>query len=448
MRRTLSALTVAAAVTAATLIGSPAQAANPPVIVYASGTPTPGVIAVSYAADAGVAAIVAHVVDPSVVPETEVATVTAFHFGGGTPTYGYWVSDNPVTLPHLGNYRLDIELTDNDGVHVAQQAAGWLYSFVQMSFADVTVGGKATYADRDVTVSGRLVGTWPDGTVRPIEGQPVEVMTYLGGPFDTTSDRNGKFKVSVTIQAVDDFIYLYTLDSPDHPFYAQAYYDTSNVPVTQAPSRITMDADRTTVLAGETLTVTGQATWKSPRGWRPSPNQYVVFQLCYPDGTYCSFLGSATTDSQGRFTVTVTPWQSGLIKAVTYYYDPFISSDGAATIAVTVLQLARFTDFSAVRQSADQVQVTGHLDFPGSFTPWPIPVEIQFSLSGTGAWHTQQTIDIANNPTNPEGIFFQQSVQSDQAGYWRVYYAGVPTGFEAATSQVVQVGTEVPATAG
>jgi hypothetical protein len=432
-------LAVASCAAASMFVAAPAHAAtNPPVVINATGDSVSGRITVTYAADAGLADVVAHVVDPT--DGAEVAVVDDFAFTGGSQQYGYWESTSPLVLPRLGNYRLDIGITDNDGTHVDQQSAGWFYSAVQLSFAGLKMTGQVTYANRDVTVSGQLLGTWPGGEVKPVANWPIEVMTYRGGPFDVVTDAHGKFKALATIQDVDEFVYLYSGTVEDQPFYYQAYSDLGSVTVTQAPTRITLNLDRKKVLAGQSVTVTGQATWKSPTGWQPVPNAYVVFSLCYPDGTNCNpSLGNTTADAQGRFTATVVPLETGTIQAGTHNSDPFITSNTVTRKPVTVLQLAQFTDFSALRDTPEQVTVEGHLDFPGPFTPGSIPVAIQFKAAG-GSWQTVSTIDIANNPTNPEGISFTTSVASTSAGHWRATYAGRPDSFQSATSASVQLG--------
>ena len=61
-------------------------------------------------------------------------------------------------------------------------------------------------------------------------------------------------------------------------------------------------------------------------------------------------------------------------------------------------------------------------------------MKIQFSVSGTGGWHTVTTIDIGNNPNHPEGIFFDALIDDSRSGYWRAVYSGVPRQFQSAVS--------------
>jgi hypothetical protein len=431
-------LAIAACAAVSVLIGAPAHAADPPVIVDAITAPNSGIFQVHILAEAGVADVIARVIDTT--NAAEIAVVHDFSLDFGTGQDGYWQSSQPVALPHLGTYQLDVSVTDNDGVHVDRQAAGYFNSTVRLSFGDLKMTGHVDYVHREVTVSGQLLGTWPDGTVRPVAGWPIEVETYRGGPFDGDTDAHGKFKIKAAIQNVDEFVYLYSNYVPGQPYYLPANGDLGKVAVTQAPTRLTLNVDPKRILAGESVTLTGRATWLSPTGWQPTPNALVVLWLCDVNGANCnSNLGYLQTDAAGQFSTTVAPYRTGRILAGTNNDDPFITTKTITSKPVTVLQLANLADFTAVRDTPAQVTVTGHLNIPGNLTPALIPVDIQFQ-GATGGWQTITTVEAGLNPHEQAGILFTATVDSSTAGRWRARYAGVPNEFQSATSQSVHVG--------
>jgi hypothetical protein len=439
VRKLLSALTVAAGIAVGSLVPAAAQAATaPPSVMWAHSVEDDFArIEVGATADAGVASIKIHVVSP--VTNEDLAVVDSFHLVSGTAQYGWWQADKPVILPDLGYYQLNSEIIDNDGVHVSQQNVGTLVYAVKMFFKDLKVTNQVTYSRRDIAVSGRLMGRWPGtGEVKALENFPIEFVTWYGDAVDGLSGQAGHFELTTQAEGPDDAGYLTTLWDDSHRYYAQAYTDTQAPQVDQASTRLTTNLDRDTVLAGESVTVSGVLSWKTPQQWRPMSNMQLAVLFCdRPD--YCGpILGEAVTDEQGRYSVTVTPYMTGRLQVGSYNPDPFVTTITTASADVTVLQLAEFTDLYGSRDETGKVSLYGHLDFPGNFTPYPIPVDIQFSKDGTNGWHTVTTMDIFNNPTNPQGISFQAVLDEPGSGYWRVTYAGRPD-FQSAVSKSVYV---------
>jgi hypothetical protein len=430
MRKTLSAIVVAAAAAVGTLIPATAHAASAPTVLWAYSVEGDFArIQVGTLAEAGVASLKIHVIEPQT--QQELAVVDSFHRVDGSGDWGVWEADELVVLPDLGYYQLNAEITDNDGVHTAQESVGWLVYVVQMFYKNLHVSNTVKYTAREVTVTGRLMGRWPGtGEEKPVLDYPVEYVLQYGDFVDGVSDNAGQFRLTTEVQAVDDTGYLTTLWDPSRPFYLQAFANTEAPEIHQADTRLTIGLDRDTVAEGEPMTVTGVLTWHAPDGWRPVANAYVAIMSCPGDPDDCTggLYASAITDEQGRYSVTVTPYLGGIMRAGTYNYDPFVTTTTFATADFTVTHQSRFTDFGGARNAGGQVVLSGHLQFTEHYSPGQIPVEIQFSSDGTSAWHTVRTIDISYNPTNPEGVYFEEYVDGAEAGRWRATYTD-PYGF-------------------
>lgn len=443
MRKTLSAIAVAAAVAVGTLIPATAQAASaPPTVLWASSMADDlARIQVGTLAEAGVASLKIHVIEPQT--QRELAVVDSFHRVDGSGDWGVWQSDEHVILPDLGYYQLNAEITDNAGVHVAQESVGTLVYAVQMFYKNLHVSNTVKYTKREVTVTGRLMGRWPGtGEEKPVVGYPVEYVPQYGDFVDGVSNDAGQFRLTTEVQAVGEVGYVTTLWDPSRPFHLQAFAATEEPEIHQADTRLTISLDRDVVVEGEPVTVSGVLTWHAPDGWRPVANAYVAIMSCPGDPDDCTggLYASAITDEQGRYSVTVTPDRGGIMRAGTYNYDPFVTTTTFATADFTVTHPSRFTDFGGERNADGQVVLTGHLQFPGHFSPGQIPVEIQFSRHGTGAWQTVRTIDISYNPWHLEGIYFAEHFDGAEAGHWRATYTDPHGFFESSVSTPVFVG--------
>lgn len=430
MRKTLSALVIAATAAVGLLIPAAAHAATAPSVLWAGSVEGDfGRIQVGTLAESGVASIKVHVMSPQT--SQELAVVDSFHRTDGTGAYGIWQADQEVVLPDLGYYQLNVELTDNDGVHSVQESAGWLVYAVQMYFKNLNVTNTVKYTKREVTVSGRLMGRWPGtGEEKPVVGYPIEYATSAGF-WDGVTDNAGQFKLTGEIESADDFGYLTTLWDTTRPFYLQAFADTQTPEIHQADTKLTINLDRETIAEGEPVTVSGVLTWHSPKAWEPVRNAYVAVMVCQSaSDTYCgSYYTFAFTDDQGRYSVTIAPYSGVLVKAGTANYDPFVTSPTYASAPLTVTHPSSFSDFNGYRLDNGQIMILGHLNFGDHFSPGgPIPVEIQFSPDGNNPWKTLRTIDLQYSPWNPEGIRVEEYFDFTEPGYWRASYTD-PSGF-------------------
>ncbi|MBV1856743.1 hypothetical protein [Catellatospora tritici] len=438
MRRTLSAFAAfATAVAVAALAPGTAHAASAPDVLWAYSVEGDfGRVQVGVSAEAGVADLKVHVVGET---GEDLAVLDSFTLESGSDQYSVWRSDDTVALDELGYYRLDAEIVDRDGVHVTEQQVGLLIYAVQMYYDNLKVTKKVDYAHREVTVTGRLMGRWPTGRREAIEGFPLEYVPMYGDYVDGVSDNAGQFRLTTQVENVDDMGYLTTLWVQDRPYYLQAFADVAAPEIKQAATRITLDLDRTRVVSGETVTVSGTLSWKPPHaGWRPTPNALVVL-VGGCDEDYCqSLLGYTLTDAQGHYSMTVTPPYTMTVQVGTHHEDPFVTTATTARADLVVLQAVRFGE---LRQGIDwdgRPILYGHLDFQSGWTPGTIPVEVQYSPDGRG-WHTVGTLDLSYNPHESEGIRFEWPLAGTEPGYWRAVYAGTPDFFQSAVTEPLHV---------
>jgi hypothetical protein len=421
----LSIAVIAAAFTA-TLPGTPAAAAGiGPTIQWASSVSNDlGRIQVSVSSDAGVTGVTAHVVAPST--GTEVAVVSAFHLSSGTAQAGVWVS-NEVQLSDLGSYQLNVEATDADGGHTEADAIGTLAYFVTMSIDGLTTTPTLTYTQRNYTVSGKLIGRWPGtGATAPVSGMAIYALIPGGDFTDTiTTGAKGQFSLSGPVSYTDGIGFVSTLDDPDHRYYTQGYSDLFAATVKPASTKVTVHLDRSSIMSGDPVTVSGDASWKSPDGMVPMANARISIGVC-PRGAdepdRCFSGPTTTTDDSGHYSFVANPYDGDMIMVAVGSDDMFVQPVSYASAKLTILMPTSFRDFYAARD-ADSGQIVvgaGGFDETG-YSEADTVVSVQFSNNGATGWRTVGTIDLGGNSTSS----FSAQFNHDGAGYWRLTYAGV-----------------------
>jgi len=159
-----------------------------------------GRIQVSASAEAGVAGLKAHVIAPDT--GVELATVSDFNLASGTEQDGLWESAALVQLPALGNYRLDVEVTDETGFTASQPQAGWLHYAVETSVTGFTITKSVNYSNRLAQFAGTLMGRDPGtGTLSPVPNFPMQAWEAWGTSYtdEFRTDANGRFNTAITI---------------------------------------------------------------------------------------------------------------------------------------------------------------------------------------------------------------------------------------------------------
>ena len=388
-----------------------------------------GVLQVSVTSAQEITRLKAHVLSSDT--GEELASTEDFVLDSGTAANGVWRTKDTFKLDHLGTYPVTIDATAADGTQVTADRVGGLSYYARTVFEPLTYPATVGYARRDVTVHGRLMIRSP-GTreLSPFAGATVRVdyMAYdrIDNPTDdgggeAHTDADGRFSYARTLTGKTDFDAYYSYEY-EFPYYIGGISDDLIVGVQQAPVHVTATATPDKVDAGGQITVSGQATWESPTGWKPLAG--AVFFLDGAPGT-----PEVTTDADGRYSATVVPHVSTDVVVRYEVQDPFMGDGVSEPVKVTVVQPSVIRDFEAARGEAGHVEVSGELDFPGPQSPGDAAVDIQFSADGT-TWHREATL--------PADHRFSATIAADQPGYWRAHYPGA-TMFQPATSAAVYV---------
>jgi hypothetical protein len=431
--------------TALTVLAVPAaaQAASGPEVQYASSEfeGNTGVLLVGIRSADGVSKVHADVKDGT---GEVIASSDSFWRYRGEPDdeIQVWATREPFILPEMGYYPVDVEVTDNNGITTRVTNAGDL-AYVVVTFIDsVTVKpATATYEKRSVTVTGVLKGRQP-GTmqIRRVAGAPVSLLSSDWQEVTTGAD--GRFSAAVPIAESDRNILVNYAYDDNNTHHLSSSFLTPVVTIKPRATKVTATVSARKVKAGESVSVSGAATWSTPDGWVPVSTGQVYLLSC-DNRDECTYLAGAPVEADGTYTLSAVPYSSTTLRAAYIaparpdgYPDPYVA-DSRRDVAVVVLQPSSISDFTASREADGAVHLHGHVQFPGSRTPGTIPVEFQFSESGTGNWLTIGDDD--QSYWDGEGHEFEGRLTQARSGWWRARYPGDPAGFEAAVSKKVFV---------
>ncbi|WP_405017317.1 hypothetical protein OHV05_09720 [Kitasatospora sp. NBC_00070] len=361
------------------------------------------------------------------------ATVTRFELTSGTAEDGTWTNVGRVQLPALGSYRIDVSATDAGGDTLTATGVGYFYYSVQTNLKDAKVDRTTVdYDHRTVTISGHLMGQWPgSGVITPMGGLTVAVNSRMEYAEVTTGVDGG---FTATLPVTD--IYQNTIEAsfdydPNHIFYSQSRSREFPITIKQTPTKVVQTpSTRRVPFKGVVDSTSSTLLWKSPIGWQPLAGKRLGSNS-FPDYV------QLTTDANGtvQFPATTPLWSNYTISSGWSSDDIFLAGASAGS-EITVVQPAAFQAFAATRTDAATVDVTGEMNFAGTWTPAPIAVDIQYSATGKGGWTTVTTVPSAN--WNGQGYAFSATVPSAGAGYWRASFTNSPQ-WEKAVSKVVQV---------
>jgi hypothetical protein len=346
------------------------------------------------------------------------APVTKFELVSGTDQAGQWEPTARVKLPALGSYHIDLSVADQAGDTLTATDAGIFYYMVQTLFRGVTVDRHSVDIDhQQVRIAGTFLGREPGtGAVSPLAGYPLYILNNYWQDTDLTSAADGTFSAVETVTEQGPLQVSYPYDN-GHLFYSSSGSAEFPIKLVSSPTRIVEHLSATRIPYGGTISASGTLQWKAASGWQPLAGKTVG-----ADG--CGIQGSTTTDADGDFSFPAGPSLQGLDCTLTTGWqsdDPF-KKDAAAAPKATIVQPVSFLDFAAARTDAGDVTVEGHLAFPGSGTPWPVPADVQFSANGKSGWTTVDSGVTAE--WDGTGYGFGATVPSTTAGYWRATFTG------------------------
>jgi len=234
------------------------------------------------------------------------------------------------------------------------------------------------YFHRQVTVSGTLTGTYPDGSTAPLGGYGI---TVSGDPGPVTTGPDGGF--SVVEDSAQPTITASTEQAPDLD-YANG---TASVDLTVTTYQLEFAGKlaHAYVDPGSADTLSGTLSYQSSGGkWLPMPDLPVSIYATYPQ----TGSASATTDGAGRFTVQLPGEPENISWTVSAGAWPFLSplysyvNEGvnqAATIERGRLSLDQFGYVS----SAGCVVYKGQ---PDEYQTSAAPIMVEYAARPAGPW--------------------------------------------------------------
>ena len=373
---------------------------------------------------------------------------------------GSWQTTGPLNLPY-GNYYLSMVAVAPDGTTSATTTVSGVLPFEpQPDFHNTTLTpGQLTYTGQTITATGQLTTYNPDtgDTGTPWSGSmPVELLVDNAIVASTqTLGTDGSYSLSYTpvlnvpvlpgaqpvtneaVQVQADFYPAQCPYSRCGPEYVAT--PVQNVPVVTAPTRIVLDQSAAAnLIPGTPDPITGTLQYQGANGWQPLPDTGVYL---HTDNDPLDYFGSssATTDADGRFTLTATtPVAPGTWTLSTTSFDGTISSYFSSSqtpytitsvqqqltlrLATPLMNANSDLTFYQLVQSTDSVVPGGH-------------VYLQQSPNGSTGWTTVDTLPAASNP------YFDWTTVTRQVtnphGYWRLYAPASPGFPEPAYSNTI-----------
>jgi hypothetical protein len=385
---------VTAVLTALAIITFPAaaQAAAGPEIQYASSEfeGNTGVLLVGIQSADGVSEVQADVKNDA---GEIIASTSSFWRYRDEGENTVWATQEPFILPRMGYYPVDVRVTDTNGVTTTAKNAGTLSYVVVTSIDSVTVKpATATYERRSVTVTGVLKGRLP-GTMemRRVPGAHIDLLAATW--FSATTGPDGKFTAEIPIAQSGERIFVNFPYDNAMPYYMSSSVDTPTVLIKPRATKLTSVVTARRVKAGGSITVSGTVSWKTPAGWVPVGAGHVNVSACDAQDT-CNSFDLVPVAADGTYTLTLAPFETTTLRS--YYVPPYLP-DGRTDpyvavsqhdVPIVVLQESSIPRFTASREASGAVYLHGSVEFPGYLTPAQIPVEFQFSETGTGDWLT------------------------------------------------------------
>ncbi|SNT59496.1 hypothetical protein SAMN05216252_1565 [Actinacidiphila glaucinigra] len=367
-----------------------------------------------------ITAVSAHIVSYGTGKEVARVKPKDFALSSGDRKSGVWRTKEPLHLDQLGDYRVDVELTDADGDHIAQTSAGQLSYYVVAKFSALTVDRRAIDRDhRDIEVSGTLYERWPTRELRPLAGRQVDIDVDYWTQNTVSTDDAGRFTGSVHLDNGAPVQAVFRATGGE-PFVLYGESELVQIGVDQIPTRFISQVSSTDIDDGEAVTLTAKVEQQTAQGWVPLAGEAGGI-LFGPKEGRTETVGGFTTADDGTFSVTFTPWDGGYFQlALDTTEDPFLQPSTGLSDLVHVHHGAVFTDFSALRTDERTVHAEGHMDFPDGFTPGTVLVTVQRSPDGQD-WSELSTVEARWDGT---GYYFFADLEGSGEAQYRAVYEG------------------------
>ncbi|MFE4262501.1 hypothetical protein [Streptomyces sp. NPDC056883] len=359
---------------------------------------------------------------------TRLATLTSFtrrpdgpcawDCGSEPPQNSSFQSD-PVKLPELGTYTIDLEYTGTEGEPVVHEDSGVL-TYAERPVISNLKSSPVSVEHLDTVLSGDLSLYNPlDGSSKP----------YAGGAFTAkrgsettrwTADAKGHFEAKFGI-AHTDF-----LKGPDD---SQVKFDllaelnghkdraAVTVPVTPVDTVIELNSSTVTGAYGTGAKVSGASKWKSANGtWKLLPTTMPISAGNWKSGR---------TDAAGRFTIVRRLTEDGVmnVRPASVWFD------SKTPLKVDVTPGTFFQDFKASAEPGRYVYMSSwffHGEFPEETTT-SFKVDAEYSADGKTGWTSRKSFTVTIEPGSFPNYKIEATLPYTGPGYVRLRYAGTPT---------------------
>jgi hypothetical protein len=437
----------AAALSAAAIpAASAAQAQDTVTINSVTSSVSPGQIYVSVTSTTALTTLNVNVMSGSTVALA--LTISDFTLEtGGTNTDGtYELTTNHTMaqLPDYGTYTLDVSAADSGGGTASNDSTSldWLLqSTVTISASETTF----TYNSPSITFSGALSLFNPDGTAASSTLLSGQTLDLTGGPAEQPVVTGTGGAYSITVSQPSDQTY-YSVIVNATTTQTSAMSPQIYVQAQQDPAIVTASVSATQLNYGQTLTITGTATYNPGSGYVPLANSSVqLYGGPYYDST-APFM-TATTNAAGQYTFSFK--DDGTDEWYVYaggvpgdsFLDLLLSQALAITKSVNVAIPVRITALRGSLSPFAVLTLTGCLGAGGSAFPPALSLQAQYATKTSGPWHTLRTVHGLSGTSCGSGSTLGQTFKYQvpvvlASAYYRLSYAG-SADYEPAASGVL-----------
>jgi hypothetical protein len=424
----------------------PAASAQTDTVTIASVTPSvfpalnPGQISIAVVSDSPLNELNVEVMSGSTM---ELSYTLADFTLAGTNMNGVYKLTSPITmseLPNYGTYTIDVTAGDTGGGSATNDTTP-LFWLTQPTITPGTLQLTFDYQDQSVTFSGTLSLTNPDGSADTANLAGQSLLVSDGSQSQsTTTTTGGAYSTTLTPTSDDNY---FTVSSAATATQAAATSSQIYVTAIEEAVAVTATASAAQLNYGQTLSITGTATYQASAGstYVPLPNSTVQLYA----GPYYDETGpfmTATTNAAGQYSFSFK--DDGTAQWYVYAGglpgDPqldYLLSQASATMLVNVALPVKINGLRASLSPFAVLTLTGCL-VPGGAD---LPLRAQYATKKSGPWITLRTVEGTTGTSCGSGSDLGETFQYQvpvkvSSAYYRLSYPG-SSDWQPAVSAVV-----------
>jgi len=438
-RKVRLSLAVGAAValgTVATAFAS-AQTSDQVTINSVTASTDPGQLVISVTSDTPLSALTVTLASASNPDALQLSLANNFTLESGTSTNGTYELTDPITMSELplGTYTVEVGAVDSGG-GVATDDGTSLYWLEQPTITLSAAQTTFSYANPSVVFSGTLSLAFPDGSAdtASVSGQQLLLTDNLDdNTSSVTTGAGGAFQVTASQPDSGAF---YQVSFAGTLTIAAAASNSVQVSAVQDSAEVTANASATQLNYGQSLTISGLASYNPGSGYVPLTSSPVeIFTHPYDfDGLTTPFT-TITTNAEGDYSVTFDDQRSG----PWYVYagglpgdadlDQLLTQASATTAPVDVADAVSITGLRGSLSPFAVLTLTGCLNDSYLGQGYELPLEVQYAARPSGPWHVLGTVEGVTSKlcgTGPDyGSAFDYKITvAVAAAYYRLSYPG------------------------